>query len=380
MRSAPSSQPLISVCIVTGRRLAMLDAVLACLAAQEGAPPFEVLVGSDGDPDVRATVLARFAGARVCELDRALPGAARNLLVDEARGRLLVFLDDDITFDAHLLARYARLAADRPDVGVFGGPNDTPPSSTRFQFVQGAVLASLVGSGPVRRRYGAHPAGTAGDQAFILCNLAVRREVMVRFPDDFLCAEENAVLTDLRHREVAMYYDPALVVYHERRPTVRGFAQQMHKYGRGRGLLLRREPSSFRPWYAAPSALLAYLAVLPVLLGTTGPWAFAPLVAYAGVVLAGAVRIARTLRRSDALPLAAVLLVVLHACYGAGVLRGLLAPVPAPVPLEGRWTPVRPDPVGARHEEAGGGVVDLRDHVLAPDAGRPEPSVADGRG
>ena len=318
----------------------MLDAVLACLAAQQGAPPFEVLVGSDGDAGVRAVVHGRFPAARVCEMGRGLPGAARNVLVEQARGDLLLFLDDDITFEPDLLARYARLAADRPEVGVFGGPNDTPPSSTGFQFVQGAVLASMVGSGPVRRRYGAHPAGTAGDQAFILCNLAVRRNVMVRFPDDFLCDEENALLSDLRRHDVVMYYAPELAVYHERRPTPRGFAQQMHKYGRGRGLLLRREPGTFRPWYAAPSAFLGYLLLLPLLLLALGPPAAVPLVVYAAAVVAGAAWIARTLRRLDALPVAAVLLVVLHACYGAGVVRGLLAAVPPVSPLEGRWSPV----------------------------------------
>ena len=55
--SDPGGRPDISVCIVTGRRLAMLDAVLADLAAQEGAPPYELLVCSDGDAGVRATVL-----------------------------------------------------------------------------------------------------------------------------------------------------------------------------------------------------------------------------------------------------------------------------------------------------------------------------------
>src|SRR5680860_850036 len=206
------------------------------------------------------------------------------------------------------------------------------------------------------------PAGTAGDQAFILCNLAVRRKVMVRFPDDFLCAEENALLSDLRRQEVVMYYAPELAVYHERRPTPRGFAQQMHKYGRGRGLLLRREPGTFRPSYAAPSAFLAYLLVLPLLLLAFGPAAAIPVVAYVAAVFVGAAWIARTLRRPGALPLAAGLLVVLHAGYGAGVVRGLVAPVPPSGPLEGRWSSVPPEAVTGGADD----VIDLRDG--APEA------------
>jgi hypothetical protein len=199
----------------------------------------------------------------------------------------------------------------------------------------------------VRRRYGAHPAGPAGDQAFILCNLAVRREVMVPFPDDLLCAEENAVLSELGRRGVPMFYAPDLVVYHERRATHRGFAGQMHKYGRGRGQLLRREPSTFRPWYGAPSAVLAYLVLLPLLLLLLGPVALVPLVAYGAAVTVAAAWIARTVRRPGDAVLAGALLVTLHASYGAGVVRGLTMrrrELAAPV---GRWAEDVPGPVGA---------------------------------
>ena len=337
--------PVISVCIVTGRRLAMLDAVLADLQAQEGPPAFELLVCSDGDPGVPSTVLSRFPEARVCEVERALPGAARNLLVTKARGELLLFLDDDVRLRTDLLDRYARVAAEHPTMAVFGGPNDTPPTSSRFQFVQGAALASLVGSGPVRRRYGAHPPGVADERFFILCNLAIRRSAMVPFADDLVCAEENAVLAELTRQGAAMYYDPELAVYHERRSTLRGFAEQMHKYGRGRGQLLAGRQRTFRPAFVAPSVLLAYLTALPVLLATLGPLTAVPALAWLVAVGGAAAWIARTVRRPWDVGLAAILLVVLHVCYGSGVLRGVVSgrgPVPSPEPVA--WTGAEPEP------------------------------------
>src|SRR5690606_12395541 len=54
-----------------------------------------------------------------------------------------------------------------------------------------------------------------------------------------------------------------------------------------------------------------------------GPLALVGLAAYLAVALAGAARIAVTLRRPTELPLAFWLIVVMHACYGAGVFRGL---------------------------------------------------------
>jgi succinoglycan biosynthesis protein ExoA len=316
--------PMISICIVTGRRDAVLDACLASLVAQEGAPPWELLVCAEGDPSVPEIVRARVPDARVCFVDHALPGAARNLLVQQARGELLLFLDDDVTIEPDLLARLARLADEHPECDVFGGPNDTPPNSTRFQVAQGAVLASIVGSGPVRRRYGAHPAGESDERFFILCNLAVRRAVMVAFANDLVCAEENALLAELADSGARMYYDPQLVAYHERRATLGGFARQMHKYGRGRGQLLVREPATFRPSFLAPTALLAYAVALPLLWAVAGPLAALPGLGYAGAVGACSAWIARTLRRPTDLPLAAWLTLVLHACYGWGVARGAL--------------------------------------------------------
>jgi GT2 family glycosyltransferase len=330
------SAPRISICIITGRRLPQLDACLASLEKQVDPPSFELLVCSDGDESVAEVVHGRFPSARVCFVEKALPGAGRNLLVDEAAGDLLLFLDDDVTVEDDLLARLDRLAAMHPEAGVIGGPNDSALDSSRFQFVQGAVLASIVGSGPVRRRYGAHPAGYADERFFVLCNLAVRREVMVPFAHDLVCAEENALLAEMSASGVRMYYDPELVAYHERRPTLGGFAQQMHKYGYGRGQLLVREPVTLRPAYLAPSALLVAAAVLPLLALAVTPWALAPLAVYGLAVAAAAAWIARTVRRPSAALLAAALVVVLHASYGVGVVRGVLArrrPVPAPVVL-----------------------------------------------
>ena len=313
----------------------MLDACLASLQAQVEAPPWELLVCAEGDPAVRGAVARRFPDAKVCFVDRALPGAARNLLVERAEGDLLLFLDDDVTVDPGLLARLHAVASEHLECDVFGGPNDTPSHSTPFQMVQGAVLASIVGSGPVRRRYGQHPPGEADERFFILCNLAVRRSVMVAFDHDLVCAEENELLAELAHRGARMHYDPLLVAYHERRATFAGFARQMHKYGRGRGQVLRRRPSSTRAAYLAPSLLLLYVLALPFLALRLGLVALAPLGLYLAAVAACATWIAGTLRRIAAAPLAAWLIVTVHACYGAGVVRGALARRdrgPAPVP------------------------------------------------
>ncbi len=55
---------------------------------------------------------------------------------------------------------------------------------------------------------------------------------------------------------------------------------------------------------------------------------------YGAAVLAAAAWVAKTLRQPTTLPLAALLIVVLHVMYGAGVVRGLVG---------GRGSPEAPD-------------------------------------
>jgi succinoglycan biosynthesis protein ExoA len=320
--------PLVTVCILAGHGLESLDACLRSLEAQERPPSFELIVGINGRQQETELILRRFPTARLVVKRPGNPGAARNALIHIARGDLLLFLDDDVTVAPDLLRRVAELDALHPEAAVFGGPNDTPQLSSRFQVVQGAVLGSLVGAGPVSRRYGARHPGPADERWFTLCNLAVRRAAMLPFADELVCAEENAMLAQLQARGEAMHYDPSLRVFHARRPTWKGFARQMFKYGHGRGQLLVRDRRTFRAAYLAPGLLVLYAAALAValptgLLGRRWPLALVPLAVYLGGVLAGAARIAATLRRAHALPLAAALTVTVHVCYGLGVLRGL---------------------------------------------------------
>jgi succinoglycan biosynthesis protein ExoA len=317
--------PYMSICVVASHSSEALDACLATLAVQTGGPAFEVLVADNGAADVRAIARRHFPEAKVCATGGCLPGAARNHLIQQARGELLLFLDDDVTVPPALLAQLADVAARYPEVTVFGGPNETPPASSRFQVTQGAVLGSIMGAGPVCRRYGARHAGPADERWFTLCNLAVRREAMLPFATDLVCAEENAVLADLRDRGESMRYDPSLVAFHARRPNVGAFARQMFKYGRGRGSLIARSPRTARAAYLAPVVLLAYLLALPGLtlaLGH-GPLALLPVALYGTLTVANAIRIGWTLRRPAAVLPAAALTVLLHACYGSGLVRGL---------------------------------------------------------
>jgi cellulose synthase/poly-beta-1,6-N-acetylglucosamine synthase-like glycosyltransferase len=322
--------PLISVCITTRGRAALLESCLAALAAQVGAPPFELLVCCQADASGAPIVRSYFPDATVGMVEKAHPGGARNFLVGRARGELLLFLDDDVTFSSDLLSRLRQAEEVHPTIGVFGGPNLTPAGSSLFQIVSGAILGSALATGPVRRRYGRHAAGLADERFFTLCNMAVRRGVMTSFQPSLSGGEENAVLHELAMRHVPMRYDPGLFVYHERRATFGAFARQMEKYGRGRGQVVIRHPSSTRPVHLLPIALVAWMISLPIVAILWTPWYLLGAGFYAvGLITAGTVvaagmgRLPARTRVMVAL-LGAGLTATVHLCYGVGAIRGLV--------------------------------------------------------
>lgn len=124
-----------SVIIPTFRRAEKVSACVAALARQTGAGSFEVLVGIDGeDPGAANAVRAAWQGAggdpsrlTVREGESAGQAAVRNRLLPLARGRTLLFLNDDMVphpgwAAAHLDAQRACERTGRPALVVGASP------------------------------------------------------------------------------------------------------------------------------------------------------------------------------------------------------------------------------------------------------------------
>lgn len=110
----------LSVIIPTHGRPAKVAACVAALARQVGAPALEVLVGCDG-PDEAAEGASREAwhaaggkpdALRVVHCRKQGQAGVRNELLPLARGRTLVFLNDDMVPGPGHLAAHARAQAE----------------------------------------------------------------------------------------------------------------------------------------------------------------------------------------------------------------------------------------------------------------------------
>ncbi len=112
----------ISVIIPTRGRPEKLAACLTALARQNYDPTrYEVLVGIDGaeDGEVHAQAEAGFGHLRsvVFELPRGGISATRNALLPHARGRILLFMNDDVLATPDLLAAHVAAHDERARAG-----------------------------------------------------------------------------------------------------------------------------------------------------------------------------------------------------------------------------------------------------------------------
>ena len=120
--------PLISVVIPTCNRRDAVRRLLRALANDATAPAFEVIVVVDGSTDDTAAQLREVDVAfplAVLSQPSSGPACARNTGARKARGRVLLFLDDDVEPVAGTLAAHAALHATRDDMLGIG---DLPPA------------------------------------------------------------------------------------------------------------------------------------------------------------------------------------------------------------------------------------------------------------
>lgn len=252
--------------------------------------------------------------------ERLTPAACRNRLLGHTHGDWIYFLDDDAYVDPDFFTKFSGLK-DLDAFAAVGGPNLNPPGADAFQTTASRALASRFATYFSSARY--VPLGEArvcSEEALILCNLFVRREVLREdsFLDSLVCGEENWMLLELKKRGHHFAYDPDLYVWHERRPDLASFVRQVFKYGFGRGQIFRKRPSGLRPAHVLPLICVAYTCALICATATdldlSGLW-WTPFPVYAALCLGFAY-----VQRS---PGSAFLFPVIHVSYGTGLFWGI---------------------------------------------------------
>ena len=233
-----------TILLATRDRAASLDRTLQSIAAQE-APglEWEVLVADNGSTDETGTVLERWAGQLpLRSVTEAVPGKNRalNRALGLARGRLLLFTDDDVIAGPGWIAAHAAAASRWPDHQIFGGsitprfPPDPPGWALRPPFVS-VLFAAYDPGGPE----GPTPELPFGP------NYSLRAECMRGTGFDaavgpngseYPMGGETELLRRLARAGARAVYVPAAAVEHMVRPeqlTERFALERARRFGRG---------------------------------------------------------------------------------------------------------------------------------------------------
>lgn len=219
----------VTVLICTRNRARQLKSVLDS-AARLVVPPglaWEILIVDNGSTDDTPAVVSSFA--QVLPIRRVfepVPGlsSARNHGVEQARGRYILWTDDDVTLKLGWLSAYVSAIRAHPDVAVFGGkitPVLEKPVQTWFADVlpeiQGVVASRDLGPDPIELSIVAHkiPYGA---------NYAVRTEEQKKFlydrslgvaPGSKRLGEETQVIAGLlRSGAKGMWVPDSEVLHH----------------------------------------------------------------------------------------------------------------------------------------------------------------------
>ena len=247
-----------SVVIPTYRRPDTLFRVLDALGEQQSPPDFEVVVVDDGSGDGTEERLRAYRAPyplRGFSQENSGPARARNRGVEEARGRIVLFLGDDTVPEAQLLAVHGRAHAERPgrSVAVLGyttWPRDRRVSPFLHQINEYGLQ---FGYGMIE------DTESVPFNFFYTSNISLPRRLLVEagmFDTTFPHAawEDIEIAYRLTKDGMKILYRPEAVARHYHDITFRSFRRRQEKSGEAAAIFFERHPE-LGEFLAVPQAL-----------------------------------------------------------------------------------------------------------------------------
>ena len=306
----------ISIIIAAKQNNRYLEECIRCCQKLD-YPFFEIIVLPDEDMRIDAD-----RRIRVIPTGNVLPAAKRDMGVGDAKGDIIAFIDDDAYPDKDWL-KYAAFGFGDESISCVCGPAVTPGDEPMLNRASGNVYESFIVSGPARYRY--LPLEKRFTDDFPSCNFFIRKRDFLElggFKTKFWPGEDTILCLDVVHKlKKKIIYDPAVLVYHHRRPLFRKHLKQIANYALHRGYFLKKFPqTSFKLGYFIPSAITLVL-LFSLLLGLLISSKF-----FLILILYMAIAFTFSLSKSFLLiPYVFTGTVLTHFTYGINFVRGILS-------------------------------------------------------
>jgi GT2 family glycosyltransferase len=219
--------------------LSLVKALNSLIQVEYPADSLEVIVAGPRDDEesmkaveaesARSTLDIKYISCSNWKRVRALNAACL-----AARGRILVFADDDCVFGEKWLKKYSEIFSREDNIGIVGGKDELEHNNSAFDLALDTTLNSFFGTGGLRR--GAGP--RAGKYYPKLWNMAILREValsvslkadkgLTQVFNESLSVHEDVDLAErIEQSGRRIIYAPEVSVGHERDTTFRDFVRR----------------------------------------------------------------------------------------------------------------------------------------------------------
>ena len=191
------------------------------------------------------------------------PAHKRDAALAYAKGQILAFIDDDAYPARDWLKQAVKNFSD-PTIAAVGGPAVTPSADSLRQKAGGCVYSSLLVSGGFIYRY--LPKKTRYVDDYPSCNFLVRRSIFEQlggFNTEFWPGEDTKLCLKItKDLGKEIIYDPAVLVFHHRRPLFIPHLKQIANYALHRGYFVKRYPQTSLklPYFVPTLFILALIA------------------------------------------------------------------------------------------------------------------------
>ena len=200
-------------------------------------PNYEVIVVNDGSTDKTPEIASEYDVMLINTENRGLSNA-RNTGMEAATGEIIAYIDDDAYPDPHWLKYLARTFMTTSFIGV-GGPNIAPPGD--------GLIADCVANAPggpthvlISDEEAEHIPG---------CNKAFRKDALMAiggFDPRYRAAGDDVdVCWRLQENGGVIGFNPAAVVWHHCRNSVKTYWKQQLGYGKAEALLEQKWPEKY---------------------------------------------------------------------------------------------------------------------------------------
>lgn len=279
---------MLSVIICTYNRERYMYNVLRSLA--EGDYPrcdYEIIWVDNNSTDASAAEVGRFAAdypdvrlRTFVEKNQGL-SYARNRGIAEAKGDILVYVDDDATVNACYLSTYARFFAARPEVDAAGGPiipsyeqGDEPRWMTHF--VRRLLTGYLYFGNKAKPFPGENypGGGNAAYRRTVFERIGLYNVSLGRNGDSLAGGEEKDIFSKMTAAGMTFWYLPDAILYHsippyklekpyfDRLTHSIGASERVRTKTHGAGAYRRRLLAEAKKWGGTLVLWLYYLLTL----------------------------------------------------------------------------------------------------------------------